>query len=111
MNRPLILALATLAAGSVFGFVSPAQAHDGPRYDRDHGYRHVAPPPPRYEAPRAARRGQVWVPGYWRAAGPRYVWQPGHWERARPGYRYVPERWVQGPRGWVMRPGHWVRFR
>lgn len=108
MTRQLLLALGSLAAGAMLGLISPAQAHEGPRHDRVE-FRRAAPPPPRHEVVPAARRGSVWVPGYWRAAGPRYVWQPGHWERARPGYRYVPERWVRGARGWEMRPGYWRR--
>lgn len=111
MTRQLLLALGTLAAGAMFGLISPAQAHDAPRgghYERA-DYRRTPPPPPRHEAPPTARRGSVWIPGYWRAAGPRYVWQAGHWERARPGHRYVPERWVRTPHGWQLRRGYWSR--
>lgn len=118
MIRQLFLAAGTIAAGALIG-IAPAQAHDGPRdrghhwqehrHDHDRGHRRAGPPAPRHEPPPVARRGYVWAPGSWRAAGPRYVWQAGHWERARPGYRYVPDRWVQTRNGWVMRAGGWVR--
>ncbi len=105
MKRQLFLAAAVLAAGSALGLIAPAHAYGGPpAYVYDH-----APPPPRYEPRPMVRPGQVWVPGHWRADGPRYGWRAGYWQSARPGYRYVPDRWVRGPHGWVMRPGYWAR--
>lgn len=37
-------------------------------------YFNAAPPPARYEAVPSARRGYIWVPGYWNARGNRHVW-------------------------------------
>lgn len=114
MKQQLFVALGVIAVGAAFGLVSPANAqgyHDGhgPGW-QPVGYVRPAPPPPRYEPHPGARRGQVWMPGYWVASGPRYAWRAGHWERARPGYRYVPDRWEQGPRnGWARTPGYWAR--
>ncbi len=69
----------------------------------------VAPPPPRFEPAPAARRGQVWVPGYWDWRRSRHVWVAGHYERARPGYVYAPTQWVQRGDRWEMQRGNWQR--
>ena len=37
-------------------------------------YFNAAPPPARYEAVPSARRGYIWVLGYWNARGNRHVW-------------------------------------
>ncbi|GMG92671.1 hypothetical protein SGO26_17425 [Cupriavidus metallidurans] len=102
MKRQLLLAAAVLAAGSVFGLISPgAQAHDN--------YYRSPPPPPRHEVRPAPRPGHVWVPGHYDHARDNYAWRGGYWQSARPGYRYVPERWERGPHGWYKRPGYWDR--
>ena len=72
-------------------------------------YFNAAPPPPRFEAVPAARRGYVWVPGYWNAHGNRHVWQAGHWERGRVGYSYVQPYWVQRENRWELNRGRWNR--
>ena len=72
-------------------------------------YYNTAPPPPRFEAVPAARRGYVWVPGYWNLRGNRHAWQAGHWERSRVGYSYVPPNWVQRDNRWELNRGRWNR--
>ncbi len=72
-------------------------------------YFNSAPPPPRYEAVPAARRGYVWVPGYWNARGDRHVWHRGHWERSRAGYSYIQPNWVQRDDRWQFNRGRWNR--
>ena len=72
-------------------------------------YFNAAPPPPRFEAVPAARRGYIWVPGYWNARGNRHVWQAGHWERSRAGYNYVAPAWVQRDNRWELNRGRWNR--
>lgn len=72
-------------------------------------YINVAPPENRYEAVPTARRGYVWVPGYWNARGQRHVWQAGHWEKARRGYTYVQPSWIQRDNRWELNRGRWNR--
>lgn len=73
-------------------------------------YYNSAPPPVRFEAVPAARRGYVWVPGYWDGrGGRRHVWRTGHWERARNGYNYVQPNWVQRDNRWQLNRGGWQR--
>lgn len=72
-------------------------------------YFNVAPPPPRYEAVPAARRGYVWVPGYWNGRGNRHVWQRGHWERSRAGYAYAQPNWIERDNRWQLERGGWRR--
>ena len=72
-------------------------------------YFNAAPPPARYEAVPSARRGYIWVPGYWNARGNRHVWQAGHWERSRAGYNYVQPNWVQRDDRWELNRGRWNR--
>ncbi|MFG1424225.1 YXWGXW repeat-containing protein [Roseixanthobacter liquoris] len=69
------------------------------------------PPAPRSEARPPARRGYVWVPGYWMwsSRSRSYVWVAGRWERARPGFRHVGPQWVLRGGEWVFIPGRWVR--
>jgi hypothetical protein len=69
----------------------------------------VAPPPPRFEAAPAPRRGYVWVPGYWDWRRGHHVWTNGHYERARAGYVYAPTQWVQRGDRWEMQRGSWQR--
>ena len=72
-------------------------------------YFNIAPPPPRVEVVPDARRGYVWVPGYWDARGRRHVWIAGHWERARRGYSYVEPRWIERNNRWYLERGRWNR--
>ena len=69
----------------------------------------VAPPPVRTEIIPAARRGYVWVPGYWNWRGHRHVWTRGVWVRERRGYVYQPHRWEQRGDGWYLNRGRWDR--
>ncbi|MEP7155382.1 MAG: YXWGXW repeat-containing protein [Betaproteobacteria bacterium] len=69
----------------------------------------VAPPPLRAERIPAARRGYVWVPGYWDWRGHRHVWVRGVYVKERRGYRYAPHQWVQRDGGWYMERGRWDR--
>lgn len=71
----------------------------------------TAPPPRRAERVRPARRGYVWVAGYWRHDGRRFVWVRGHYVRAKRGYTYTPARWQPQSHGWVYVPGHYQRVR
>lgn len=72
-------------------------------------YYNVAPPPAQHEAVPAARRGYVWVPGYWELRGQRHVWRAGHWERTRRGYHYAPPVWEQRGERWYLDRGGWRR--
>lgn len=72
-------------------------------------YLNAAPPENRYEAVPRARRGYLWVPGYWNARGQRHVWQAGHWERSRAGYNYVQPSWTQRDSRWELNRGRWNR--
>ena len=72
-------------------------------------YFNTAPPPARFEAVPAPRRGYVWAPGYWNARNNRHVWQAGHWERERKGYRYNQPRWTQRDSRWHFERGGWNR--
>lgn len=69
----------------------------------------VAPPAPRQEVVPSARRGYVWVPGYYDLRGRRHVWVKGHWLKARSGYAYNAPRWVESNGKWRMEPGRWMR--
>jgi hypothetical protein len=69
----------------------------------------VAPPALRYEAIPVARRGYVWVPGYWNWHRNRHVWVSGTWVRERRGYVYQPHRWEQRDGQWYMNRGRWDR--
>jgi hypothetical protein len=94
MTRQLLIALGTLAAGAMFGLVSPAQAHSS--HDHRDGYhrheRHQPVPP----------HARPYVRPVHRHAHGHYV--------SRPGHRYVPERWFRDSHGHlVKRPGYWVR--
>jgi hypothetical protein len=72
-------------------------------------YVNSAPPAARYEAVPAARRGYIWVPGYWNARGNRHVWRAGHWERSRAGYSYMQPNWVERDNRWQLDRGRWNR--
>lgn len=65
------------------------------------------PPAPIVEYIPVARRGHVWVPGYWAWNGRRHVWTSGLWEKARPGYSRVEGRWEQHGKRWHFKPARW----
>ena len=67
----------------------------------------VAPPPARYERAPHARRGYVWVPGYWNWRGNRHEWVAGTYMRERPGYMYAQPRWIERNGQWYMEQGRW----
>ncbi|SUA81496.1 putative signal peptide protein [Pandoraea pnomenusa] len=68
------------------------------------------PPPPRFENPPAAPKGQFWVPGYWQWKDGRYDWVDGHMEARRPGMRYTAPHWEEtGEHQWTLREGKWDR--
>ena len=94
--------LATLVAAAVGGTAVPTIA------SADVIVR-VAPPAPRYEVVPAARRGWVWVPGYWDWRRGRHVWVSGTWVRERPGYRYYGPQWAERDGRWHMAQGYWRR--
>src|SRR3954464_13358035 len=90
---------AALAASSLSAITLPASA-------APHGYTiDVAPPPPRVEAVPAARRGYVWVPGYWNWVNHRHVWVPGTWVHERHGYHYAEPHWAEHDGHWVLSHG------
>jgi hypothetical protein len=101
--RQSLLATA-LAVAALSGVAVPtsASAQVGVYFD-------VAPPAPRHEVVPAARRGYVWVPGYWDLVGRRHVWRGGHWERVRRGYHYAPPVWSQRDGRWYLERGRWAR--
>jgi hypothetical protein len=69
----------------------------------------TAPPAPRHEVAPPARRGYVWVPGYWDWKRNQHVWAKGHWERERRGYVYNQPSWVERNGHWEMQRGAWAR--
>lgn len=98
------LLVAGLCVASLGGGALPMLANAQPTV-----YFKSAPPPARVEAVPAARRGYVWVPGYWNARGNRHVWHRGHWERSRAGYSYIQPNWVQRDDRWQFNRGRWNR--
>ena len=123
MNRKTVLA-AALAAGSLLGFTSVAQAVPAvvapagsyPAYpsapivyDTAGPVLMQPPPAPIYEAMPNARPGQLWSPGHYVWHDGRYMWQSGEWISARPGYAWQAPQWQQDPDGsWHLASGHWV---
>lgn len=103
MNRMLCSAMAIVLSAAAF---VPAEAMAQVGVNIVIGN---PPPPPRYEAAPAPRRGFVWVPGYWNQAGRKHVWMNGHWERARSGYTYRQAEWKQARGGWYLERGGWQR--
>lgn len=103
-----LLAVALLAAGSVFAQISI-------------GIRIGPPPPPRVLRVRPVAPGLdfVWLDGYWYAVGNHYKWHAGYWTRAP----YLGARWVvphhdgerffagywDGDRGRLEHDHHWDR--
>ncbi len=72
-------------------------------------YFNAPPPAVRHEVVPAARRGYLWVPGYWDHRGKKHVWRTGHWERQRVGHHYVEPRWVERDNRWFLERGRWNR--
>jgi|ERR1700674_979524 hypothetical protein len=70
-------------------------------------YLNVAPPPVRYEAVPAPRRGYLWSPGYWNASHDHHVWKAGHWEHERTGYHFTQPTWTQRDNRWQLERGRW----
>lgn len=109
LRTPLIAATLALA-----GWAGTAQAQANVTYAAPGAAISVqfgAPPPLRYEAVPAPRRGYVWAPGYWRPQGHRHAWVGGHWVKARPGYVYRQPVWSQQGGRWGYAPGRWDRDR
>ena len=98
------LLIAGMCVASLGGAALPMAANAQARV-----YFNSAPPPPRFEAVPADRRGYIWVPGYWNARGNRHAWQAGHWERSRAGYSYMQPNWVQRDNRWELNRGRWNR--
>lgn len=99
----LLLAVSTFGAIIVAAlFSSPSQANTAVEYSI-----RVAPPALRSERIPDARRGYVWVPGYWNWRGRHHVWVPGIWLRERRGYVYHPHHWVQRGDAWQFNRGRW----
>ena len=103
MKRILITTAAILLGTAAF---IPAQAHAQVGFNIVIGN---APPPARYEAAPAARRGYAWAPGYWNWNGRRHVWTQGHWKRSRAGHYYQRPQWRQSNNGWHLNRGGWQR--
>lgn len=55
-----------------------------------------------------ARRGYIWVPGYWDWRGHRRVWIDGSWSRDRHVHHYRPHRWDGR---WYQERNRWDRDR
>ena len=121
--------LAAVAAGSLMGLASVAQAVPAVVANTPYGPTTVqhpgttvytypaqtvlvqpAPPAPIYEAVPAPRAGFVWAPGHYAWDGSRYVWQSGHWIQSRPGYAWQAPHWQQRSDGsWLLVNGGWVQ--
>jgi hypothetical protein len=133
MNRKTLLA-AALAAGSLMGMASVAQAEPAvvagttpygstPYYGNQpyyggtpvYGYPgqtvmvQPAPPAPIYEAVPAPREGYIWAPGHYAWDNGRYAWRGGEWVASRPGYAWQAAHWQQRSDGsWYLVGGTWV---
>lgn len=70
-------------------------------------YFNAPPPPARYEAVPAPRRGYTWSSGYWNMKGKKHHWQAGHWERERKGYHFTQPAWTQHDNRWELQRGRW----
>jgi len=104
-----ILAIAMIAAGSLFAQVSL-------------GIRIGPPPPPRVVVrPAAPGAGFVWVDGYWYPVSGHYRWHNGYWTRPpyegavwvgprHDGERFFDGHW-EGPHGVVAHDHRWDRDR
>lgn len=120
--------IAALAAGSLMGLASLAQAAPAVVAGTGHGPVphhpsaapvHTAPgqivimqtpPAPLYEAVPAARAGYIWAPGHYVWDNGRYMWRSGQWLETRSGYAWRPAQWQQRADGsWQLVGGTWVR--
>lgn len=132
MNRKTLLT-AALAAGSLMGVVSVAQAvpavvaPSGTYYPGTTVYPgqpnatvysypgqtvivQPAPPAPLYEAVPAPREGYVWAPGHYEWRNGQYVWIGGEWMTAREGFAWRAGHWEQRNDGtWQFVAGRWMR--
>jgi hypothetical protein len=133
MNSKTLLA-AVLAAGSLVGVASVAQAtpavvagtapyygQPAPVYGQPApvpyggGYTvystvQAPPPAPIYEAVPAPRQGYLWAPGHYTWENGRYIWRGGEWMATRPGYGWQAAHWEQrGDGSWYLVAGTWVR--
>lgn len=123
MKRKSLIA-AALAAGSLLGMASIAQAvpavvaNTGTYYPPTTVYNYPgqavlvqpAPPAPLYEAVPAQREGYVWAPGHYEWRNGQYVWIGGEWMTARAGFAWRSGHWEQRNDGtWQFMAGHWVR--
>ena len=95
---------AGMCGASLIGAVNPVVANAAVD-----GYFKSPPPAARNEAVPSARRGYIWVPGYWNGRGSRHVWTAGHWERARKGYNYIQPNWIERDNRWRIDHGGWRR--
>ena len=94
--------LASMLAASVAGIAVPLPASAAIIVQ-------TAPPPMRHEIVPEARRGYLWVPGYWDWLSNRHVWVKGAWQRERKGYRYNQPAWEERDGRWQMNRGGWAR--
>lgn len=110
MKNLLQLTLSSAAAALLClgGFALPMTVQAQPSIHIQIGN---APPPPRYEAAPAPRRGHVWAPGHWEWQRGRHVWVKGSWLKARPGYAYQAPQWRERDGRWVYQSGRWERAR
>jgi hypothetical protein len=72
-------------------------------------YPTAAPPPPRAEAPGAARAGEIWIAGHWDWQNGDWTWLAGRWERAHPDAAWVAGRWELQGNYYVWVDGRWDR--
>ena len=131
MNRKLIAA--ALAAGSLMGVASVAQAvpavvaNTGTYYPGTTVYPsqpnttvysypgqavlvQPAPPAPVVESVPAPREGYVWAPGHYEWRNGQYAWVGGEWMNDRPGFAWRAGHWTQANNGsWEFVAGHWMR--
>lgn len=70
---------------------------------------HYAPPALRHEYVPHARRGFVWVPGYWDFSGYEYFWVDGYFAVEQRGYSFHQQRWEQRGNSWFLQPARWDR--
>ena len=117
MTRNTLLA-AALAAGSLMGVASVAQAvpavvaNSGTVYTYPNQAVLVQSPPPApiYEAQPSPREGYVWAPGHFEWRNGQYAWIGGEWMTDRPGFAWRGGHWEQRNDGtWQFVAGHWMR--
>jgi hypothetical protein len=112
MTRKTLVA-AVLAAGSLMGIASSAQAVPAVVATEPAGETVIvqsAPPAPIYEAVPAPRAGFVWAPGHYEWRHGHYAWMAGEWLPARAGYAWRAGHWEQrGDGSWMFVAGRWMR--